>query len=114
MEDCKKPPLENRLEINHHVPAAYEIQLPEGRIRQHVVGRENDHAADVLADMVLVAALRKVFGKTLRGNVVDDAVGKDAAPGLLDGLYVDIRGKIFTSLRIPSSSITSLNRMAME
>src|SRR5699024_4679748 len=76
MEDGEQRSLEHRLEIDHHIPAAYEIQLAERRIREHIVGSENNHPPDFLGDHILVVFLCKKFREAVPGHVIQNTVCK--------------------------------------
>ena len=52
MENGEQAPLQYRLEVNHHVAAANQVQLAKRRVGEHVVGREDNHAPDALGDAV--------------------------------------------------------------
>ena len=93
VEDGEKPAPQHWLEIDHDVAAADEIELAERRIGEHVVSGEDDHAADLLGDLVLVAALDEKFRQPVGGDVVDDVFRENAATGLLDGAAVDVGGE---------------------
>ena len=48
VENGKQSPLENRLKIDHDISADNQIQLSKRRIGEHIVGRENNHPANIL------------------------------------------------------------------
>ena len=98
VENSEQAPLQHRLEINHDVPAAYEIQLSKGRIGKHVVGCENNHAPYILGNLILIIALRKIFRQALRGDIVQNVLGENPLSGLLYGFGVHVCGK---DLNIP-------------
>ena len=93
MEDGEQAPPQHRLEIDHHVAAADQVQLAEGRIGKDVVGGKNDHPAHFLADLVLIVLLDEEFGQPVRGDVVDDVLRKQPAARLFDGPAVHVGGK---------------------
>ena len=66
MEDGEQGSLQHRLEIDHHIPAGDQVQLSEGRVGEHVVGRKNDHAPDLLGDGILLVFLGEKFGQPFR------------------------------------------------
>ena len=91
MEDGEQPALQHRLEVDHDVAAANEVELAERRVGKHVVRREHDHAADLFGDVVLVVALDEEPREALGRHVVDDAFREHALAGLLDSARVDVR-----------------------
>ena len=64
MEDRKQVSLQNRLEINQHVPATNQIQFAKGRVLKDVVLGKNNHLTDIMVDDVLVPLSGKKTGKT--------------------------------------------------
>ena len=93
MENSKERALEHRLEINHHVPAADQIQFPKGRIGEHVMRSEDDHPADLLGNDVLVVFLSKEPGQTVRRDIVQDTFIKHTFACLFDGSGIYVCGK---------------------
>ena len=93
MEDGEQTALQNRLEVDHDVAAADQVQLAERRVGQHVVRREDDHAPDFFGDVVFVVALGEEARQTLSRHVVDDALREHALACLLDSAHVDVGRK---------------------
>ena len=93
VEDGKEAALQHRLEVDHDVAAADEVELAEGRVGEHVVRRKDHHLPDVLGDVIGVVALHEEPCQPVGRHVLDDALGEDALARLLDGLDVDVRRK---------------------
>ena len=98
MEDGEEAPAHHRLEVDHHIAAADEVQLAEGRVGEHIVGGKDDHPPQVLGDLVLIPHLQEEPCQPVRGHVVDDVLGVDAPARLLQGPAVHIGGE---DLHIP-------------
>ena len=95
VEDGKQPAPQHRLEIDHDVAAADQIQLAERRVREDVVGGEHNHPPHFLADLVLIVLLDEELGQTLRGYIVQNIFRVQALAGLLDRAGIDIGRKDF-------------------
>ena len=93
MKDGDQCLLKHRLEINHHIPAADQIQPPKRRVRQHIVGSENDHPADLLGYNILFILLCKISGQPLWRNILQDTLRKDSLSCLFDGPGIYICSK---------------------
>ena len=57
MEEGQNSPLQHRLQVDEHVPAADKVDVGEGRVGEHVVPGEHANVADRLADAVAAVHL---------------------------------------------------------
>ena len=95
VEDGEEIALQNILEIDQQVPAADQVQLPEWRILEHVVLREDDHLADLVPHDVAVALAAEIARQPPRRHILDDVVAVDAPSGRGYGVAVQVGGKYF-------------------
>ena len=93
MKDGEQPPPHHRLEVDHHIAAADEVQLAERRIGEHIMRSENDHPPQFLGNLILVTHLQEVPGQPVRGDVVNNVLRIDPAPCLFESAAVHIGGK---------------------
>src|SRR5213592_1915669 len=59
------PFLERLVEIDHHVPAQYDVEVVEGAVRHQIVRGEHDVLAEQRTKQRVVAACRVVLGEGL-------------------------------------------------
>lgn len=91
VEDAEQRLLQHRLEVDHHVSAADQVEFAERRIGEQVVRREHDHLANLVDDVARLAPDLEEAHQAIGRHVVDDALGVDALAGDLDRLHVHIR-----------------------
>ena len=94
MEKWYQLALQARRKINQQVAAAQDIELGEWWIGDHVLVRENNGAAQVLADAVTALVGRgevttQTFGRDIPGN----GRTKQSLAGAIDGVAIDVGGK---------------------
>ena len=84
VEHGKRTRLGRRLEVNQQVSTGHEIQISEGRIAQHVVGRENDRLTNLRRNLKPVVARNKILSQALFANPLHHARGVDASTGVIE------------------------------
>src|SRR5687768_1181091 len=90
MEDGQDAPLQDRVKINQHIPAADNVQARERRIHGDVLAGEGTHIADALGDLVMAIDLDEKAPEALRRDIDEDVFVVEAGAGFLDASLVQV------------------------
>src|SRR5205823_13008053 len=82
--------VQQRAEINQHVPATDQVQIREGRINQHVLARKDAQVANALVDLIIPVDLAEKAAQTFGRNVLRYVFGVNAGAGLFDPGITDV------------------------
>ncbi len=78
------------LEIDHHVPTGYQVELGERRIADDVLDREHHAFAQRRVDLVGAFIVREKGVQARRRDIGGDAVGIEADARVVQGVFVDV------------------------
>ena len=87
--------LRRRLEVNKHVAAGNQVEVGKRRVFEDIVGREHDHLAQRVADLVTVAVLLEITRQPLLGDLAKTVFVVDPAAGKAQRPAVDVGGENF-------------------
>ena len=108
MEERNQFFLRGRFQINEQIPAHQQIQLCEGRVLEHILDREHDPVAHLLAYRIAVLVLPEIPRQPLPTDLPHGGLGVDALAPPIQGDRIDVRGEnlvFHPRIRIPETVI---------